>query len=77
MAFAPAPGLAKSGGAPEPSQTATEGRDANTTAPTPSPRRADPRAVADRVYELMKQELAHVRQFSVGEKNSRQMKRRR
>jgi hypothetical protein len=61
--FAQPPGLPKAGGAPEPSQTATEGRDA-TAQPGPAPRMADARAVADRVYELMKQERVHAARFS-------------
>jgi hypothetical protein len=63
MTFAPAYGLPKVGSAPEPSQAATEERGPASTKPTPSPRRADPRAIADRVYELMKQELAHLQRF--------------
>jgi len=41
----------------EPSQTATEERGTASTNPEPSPRRADPRAVSERVYALMQQEI--------------------
>lgn len=43
---------------PEPSQTATENRDEVAGHKTgAAPRKADPRAVSDRVYDLMKQEI--------------------
>jgi hypothetical protein len=53
MAFAmPAP--APSSGMPEPSQTATEERGSKAT---PNVGQPDARAVADRVYELMREEV--------------------
>ncbi len=49
-------------GSPEPSQTATEERgQMSTPKPAASPAHVDPQAVADRVYELMAQELRHGR----------------
>ncbi len=64
MAFIPVQGLAKVGGSPLPSHTATEEHGPGTT--NPAPRHADPKAVADKVYELMKHELSHLRRFSGG-----------
>jgi hypothetical protein len=51
---------------PEPAQTVTEHAAAQEASPTPELKatvnKADPRAVADRVYELMKQEILLGRQ---------------
>jgi hypothetical protein len=71
MAFAlPAPQPGGEGG-PEPSQTATEnggGAEAGEIGPkpAPAPQQADARAVADRVYELMKQEVVLARLRGAG-----------
>lgn len=50
---------------PEPSQTVTEHAQAVEAAPTPEAKttinKADPKMVADRVYELMKQEIVQGR----------------
>ena len=45
-----------------PADTATEGRGSASEKPTVSAKRADPRQVADRVYELMKQEIRLAKQ---------------
>ena len=48
---------------PAPAQTATQERGQTATPqPQASPTRADPQAVADRVYELMQQEIKNARQ---------------
>jgi len=59
MAFAQPEPAPRGETAPEPSQTATEPSEEGTERQIKaSPGKADPRAVADRVYDLMKEELS-------------------
>jgi len=55
-------------GQPAPSQTATQERGGATGEhkAKPSARRADPKAVADRVYELMRQEILDAQRRGAG-----------
>ena len=58
----PAPAPRGEAGQPEPAQTVTEyPRAAEDPAPAPDVKQADPRAVADRVYDLMRQEITDAR----------------
>ena len=56
----PAPAPRGESGHPEPAQTVTEHPRAAED-PVPDVKQADPKAVADRVYDLMKQEIADAR----------------
>ncbi len=66
MTFAMPPAQAHDAVQPEPSKTVTEPRSADYGrdggAPRPMDANVDPRAVADRVYEIMKQEMNLMRQ---------------
>ncbi len=55
MHFAAAPPKGAGEGGPVPSETATQGKMQDDS--TPSALRVDPQKVADKVYELMKQEI--------------------
>ena len=61
MAFALPAAESRAETAPEPSSTATENSTRTnleaTTEASSEPRKADPRLVADRVYDIMKQEI--------------------
>jgi len=58
MAFAQPEPAPRGETGPEPSQTATEPSEGTGRQAKASPGKADPRAVADRVYDLMKEELS-------------------